>query len=540
MIDYSRFIEDHFDIIDKDDNRVPFRLWNIQNRLITALTLEERIEAIICKARQVHVSSLVLALFTVDFLLEENSRSVCIAHESKSTELLFDRVKFFIKSFEEKTGQKVPLQYNSRRELVNAANGARFYVGSAGSDDFGRSQTLTNVHLSEVAFYQNPEAIITAVTEAGRPKRVIYESTANGIGNLFHKTWLNALNHDLNNGVVPLFYAWWEHEDYVDSMPDNAVLTTREQELMTVLKLNHQQLAWRRKKIRKYFDYDPSLDDSPTFRQEHPSTWQEAFLSSGNPVFNASVLMWYENNKELVYPAPFRGSMIGFREPSFEDNLTGYLKVWKKPVSRGQYVIGADTSEGKPNGDYSCAQVYDRKTWDQVAVWHGRIEPDLFGRELYKLGIWYNEAMVAVERNNHGIATNLVLREVNYPNLWIREKPVQTEDKFMKEIGWYTDLRTKPLMISAQQEAIRDKQKLFHDKDTVTEHMSYHYDPNTGAANAVTGSHDDRVIADMIATQMLLKVPLADSNNNPIMGTVGREGGASNGIMEEQFDGEYF
>ena len=81
------------------------------------------------------------------------------------------------------------------------------------------------------------------------------------------------------------------------------------------------------------------------------------------------------------------------------------------PEEDTAYVIGADVAEGLKHGDYSSAHVL--AVGDEtrvVAEWHGHIEPDLFAYELFKLGTWYNTALVLPEVNNHGLTTVTELR----------------------------------------------------------------------------------------------------------------------------------
>ena len=148
---YQRAIEKTFLIISKNGEAIPFILNEVQKKILYGLKGRD----IILKARQEGVSSLILAMFAVDFLTIENVRCVVIAHESDATQKLFDRVKFFLTSLEKTFPGQVPykLKYNSRHELVNEEKNSVFYIGTAGSRSFGRGDTIQNLHCSEVAFW---------------------------------------------------------------------------------------------------------------------------------------------------------------------------------------------------------------------------------------------------------------------------------------------------------------------------------------------------------------------------------------------------
>ena len=504
-LNYKAIIEENFRIIDKNERSVPFILNSVQEKLYNSLGSRD----IVLKARQEGISSFVLALFTVDFLFTDNSRSVCIAHDKDSTIKLFDRVKGFIKAFEEKTGVHVPLTYNTRTELVNESNGAYFYVGTAGSGNFGRSATLTNVHFSEIAFYQQPEKVYLAASQAGTPKRIIIESTAWGYGDFFHKMWQEAVNGTSN--YMAHFFGWQDFSEY--TAPANVAidLTTEEQTIKERFHVTAAQIAWRRLKLSEFTN--PS-----SFKREYPMIPDEAFVTSGNPVFNIDSLQYYRTAESQMKPPLMTGNLIGANPMVLDKNEGGYLKVWKPPVDLGQYVIGADVAEGQEKGDYACAQVIDKRSFEQVAVWHGRVDPDIFGRELYRLGMYYNEAVIAPERNSIGIAAIIQLRNMYYPNLYIRESVGNVEDKLKPEIGWITNLQTKPIMVAEGQRAIRDKMISIHDEQTINELFSYQYDAS-GHTNAVPGAHDDRVVALMIAIQMYIRTPLNVTTKNAITET---------------------
>jgi hypothetical protein len=524
-LDYKTGIETYFRLVDKNERVVPFKLNTVQNKLNSALTGRD----IVLKARQEGVSTLILALFTLDFLLMENTRSVCIAHDYDSTVKLFDRVKFFIKSFEEIAGKKVELSYNTRSEMINKGNNASFYVGTAGSKSFGRSATLTNVHFSELAYYPNPEEIYLSASQAGTPKRVIIESTANGVGDFFYKMWNNSVAHQTN--YADHFYGWNAHDEYRAPPGTKVELTTEEEKLMERFNLTREQMAWRKAKMSEF-------TDESKFRQEYPLTPEEAFISSGNPVFNIDSLVWFKTQKGMIVNPEHEGNLVGVKPPAFEDNQNGYIRMFIKPKPRGQYVIGADTGEGKAGGDYSCAQVLDRKSLEQVAVFHGRLGPDLFARELFRLGTFYNNAMIAPENNSVGIAVCLELRDLYYPNIYIRERVGGYEDKLKAELGWRTDLKTKPIMVANTAKVIRDKQIFIHDEATLQELFSYQYD-DSGAANATTGAHDDRVVALMIAIEMYYRTPIDDTmvGGNDIMSTEDSASDMTNFYSDQQNEG---
>lgn len=248
---YKKFIENRFKIVNKENKAVPFILNKIQNKYL----LEDYSgRDVILKARQQGFSSIILAIFTVDFLLKENSRSVIMADISDNASELLDRVKFYLKSYEEIKKVKIPLKYNSKYELFNEATNSRYTIGTADNYDFGRSKTITNLHLSEFAFYKQPEKLLAGAMQAVVPSgRVIIETTANGF-NSFKTFWDECKVGERT--FNPLFY---KASDFYSS----------------------DFLERKRKELKELFS------------QEYPETDIEAFVTSGDNYFDKEALQFY-------------------------------------------------------------------------------------------------------------------------------------------------------------------------------------------------------------------------------------------------------
>ena len=257
--EYKRAIEDLFTIVDKSSRIVPFKLNSIQDKY---LTQDASGRDVILKSRQQGFSSVILAIFTIDFLLKENTRSVIVADNSDNASELLDRVKFYIKSFEEKIGQKQPMKYNSKYELYNESNGSRYTIGTAENKDIGRSKTITNLHLSEFALYPDAERLFAGIMQAVVPEgRVVIETTAQGF-NFFESFW-----RECTLGIRPFKPLFYPASSFYDS----------------------EFLDNKKKELGRLFD------------QEYPESATLAFLLSGNPYFEPEALRFYaENIKEPI------------------------------------------------------------------------------------------------------------------------------------------------------------------------------------------------------------------------------------------------
>lgn len=504
-----------FYIVNMDMEAVPFILKPAQKRILKELGNMD----MILKARKEGISSMILAMFTIDFLTVENMQCVVISHEDKSTQRLFDKVRYFLESMKKTWPGELPfkLKYNSRHELVNTEKNSLFYIGTAGARAFGRGDTINNLHVSELSFWPNQEQSMIGLLQAvPKDGRIFIESTANGIGDYFYKLWVKAREGDsaFRNHFIP----WFEEPDYV--MPVGTYpleLTEEEQNLINAYRLSREQIAWRRWKISQMNgDWrDPATWDK--FNQEFPSNAEEAFIVSGNPVWSPMMLKSYyvHCRKPKII-----GNLRGYMPVTVEPNEKGYLKVWREPDDLHTYAIGVDVSEGKVisedsgrERDASCAQVFDKMTYEQVACWYGRIDPDLLGRQLDLLGRYYNDALIGVERNAIGITPLIVLRDLNYPNLYYRERLGMMTEKITGELGWLTDSQSKESLISDATNLLRDKRIVLYDEQTIGEMMSFIRDAD-GHAKAAKSAYDDRVMAFLISLRMLSRAKINQRGND--------------------------
>jgi len=174
---YKRFIEENFTIINKQAQEVPFILNKAQNYVADNGTGRD----FTLKARQEGISAFELAVFATDFLLVENSTSVVVADNADNAQGLLERVKWYMNSYERKNNVKIPFKYNSKYELHNEANNAKYIIGTAQNVEVGRSRTINNAHLSEALFYPHFRKLLASLLQAVVPNgKVMVESTANG------------------------------------------------------------------------------------------------------------------------------------------------------------------------------------------------------------------------------------------------------------------------------------------------------------------------------------------------------------------------
>lgn len=456
------YLENFTKVKTKEEGLAPFKLFNHQLHFFNALAKYNKI--IIRKARQMGFSTAAAGWFFHRAVTYPGTNAAIISYDSEQATEILDKIKTFMETLPPEL--KPSVKNDSSRVLAFDKMNSTIRVIAA-KDTAGRGFTMNLVHMSELAFWDRAEekfaAIMAAVPRSGK---VVIESTVSDIGTAYHRLWA-----DEDNGWHKLEYGWWW-------------LYTPE------------EIEERR---RQY-------NDPVRFARE----FLMEFSAVGRVVFDQESIMRARAN--VLTPGEDK-TIGGIRyEPRV---VAGGLRQYVKPNSKGSYVMSADVSEGKGlKGDYSAVCVIDRRTGEEVAFWHGKVPPDRLGEMMNDWGRLYNNALVAPEINNQGIATLNALRQKNYPNIYFRPAAYDKSGLSITDrIGWKTTTLTKPLMIADLDKCIRDGSVTFHSKEIYNEAMTYVYD-NMGHMNAMDGYNDDAIIAGAIAVQALkLAAPSYDMPN---------------------------
>ncbi len=426
IINYKKFIEDNFAILDKDKQiPVPYKFNAVQDKYYNILMSEnpemDGVREIVLKARQEGMSSFILALFAVDFLLRPFSVSICISHRKDSTDLLFKKVKFYLTSYFQKLAvaqgldpadvEKQFLKSDNKNLIENAHNNATFYIGTAGAKVGGRGGSARNILFSECAFYQDTELITAQEIVVGTAQQVpqgngmiFIESTANGEGNYYQAEWERANLPPTPDGKAsaysPRFFGW--DEFYTED--------------------------WVMEKKKEF-------PNEKMWKQEYPRTPEEAFITSGTPYFDNEILEAMRKERpEPLHQGKFNAD--GTLDILYEN---APVRQYRELGVGEQFVVFADPADSK---DFCAAVACSKKHYDFPLILNDVMESSQFGYTLYgmckyiyeKTNIW---PKLAVERNT-GQATIYVLKNLNYPDLFRMVDFSSTNQHEGGGIGWVT------------------------------------------------------------------------------------------------------
>jgi len=471
-IDKIGFIGGNIHIDNKEGVVVPFKFNKVQRYFHT----HKGYRNIVLKARQVGCSSSILADMFTDCITIPHTYTAVVSHETKATQRLLDRVQFYYDTMEE---PKPALGAESRSEKTFPGLHSSIYIGTAGARAFGRGDTIRKALLSEIAFYEDGEKLLSGVEDAvPLTGELTLESTANGENNVFHEKWVQA--KERRSPYKPFFFPWWLDDGY--AIPRNPTdpkieellmpgdigeltYTDEELDILSRVKLTEDQIRWRRFKIN---------EKKGLFWIEYPENEVDCFIITGDPVFDQQFLSDMTNS---CYDG--------------QRHEKGWY-FWVPPREKASYVIGADTSPGAPEGSYSAAVVLDAM-WNVCATFQGRLEPHTFAGLLKELGKWYNNAELVVERNFTGYA---VLEQLtNYGNIYYQRD--FTTGKITTQRGWWTNSQTRDLMLTVAKEKLA--QVHIWDINLVRQLRSYRYIKMRNKYRETAQTYDDLAMALMMA-----------------------------------------
>lgn len=219
---------------------------------------------------------------------------------------------------------------------------------------------------------------------------------------------------------------------------------------------------------------------------------------TGQSVFNAKeVTRRLLENIKPVRTGYFEFSDDGRRlgDIAWQDDPAGFIKIYAPPEEGVPYVIGGDTAGY--GSDSFVAQVLDNRTGAQVAVLRHRTDEDLFARQVYCLGMYYNTALIGIE-TNFSTYPVMELERLRYPKQYVRETVDNFTHAIRTSFGFRTDSKTRPIIISELIRATRDDMDIVCDEVTLQEMLTF-VRSESWKPEAEPGAHDDCVMALCIA-----------------------------------------
>jgi hypothetical protein len=425
--------------------KIPFHLYDFQEKTVEEFK-ENRFQ-IILKARQLGISTITAGYSLWMMTFQSDKNILVIATKQDTAKNLVTKIRVMHANLP--SWLKQPCVEDNKLSL-RYKNGSQVKAISS-SDESGRSEALSLLILDEAAFIEKIDTIWAAASQTlSTGGQCIALSTPNGVGNWFHRTWVDA-EDGLNDFNFTRLH-WSLHPE-------------REQE-------------WR--------DEQDKLLGPSMAAQECDCD----FITSGQNVIDGLILEEIKENM-IVDPIEKRG-------------VDSNVWVWEPPNYTKNYLVCADVSRGDST-DYSAFHVIELEEVKQVAEYKGRISTRDFGNMLVNISNEYNEALLVVENNNIGWAAIQQVIDREYPNLFYSSKDLkwvdverQITNKHYREEkkmtpGFTMSMKTRPLVIAKLEEFFREKAVSIYSQRLLDELFVFIY--NGSKAEAMRGYNDDLVIS---------------------------------------------
>ncbi len=440
---------------------------------------------IVLKARQMGITTYVASRFFLQTITQPGTLTVQVAHSQESAEEIFLIVRRFWENLPKKLQQGALMTSRANiRQMVFPRLDSEYRVATAADPNAGRGLTIHHLHCSEVARWPRDGEETLASLRAAVPEdgEIVLESTANGVGGVFYEEWQRAEE----TGYTRHFFPWWYDEGYRVASPPSPELadekpagdggratfefSEEERDLVERFGLDAEQIAWRRRNRAQL---------RGLAGQEYAEDPVTCFRASGECVFEMEAIE--------------QALAGGFEAVETRDN--GRMTTWLPPQPGKIYIVGVDPAGGGSEGDYACAQVIERRTGMQCAELHGHFPPQELAAKVIELGKVYNDALLVVERNNHGFGVLAHLRAAGAENVYQESG----------QDGWLTSAVSRPAMVENLAAVLATEPGLFRSARFLQECRTFVRQAD-GGSGAAAGTHDDCVMAMAIALAARQKV----------------------------------
>jgi len=486
-----------------------------------------KVKAVVNKARQMGYTVYMVGEFFHKTIFYEHTNAIMVSQDEKGAkynmgmyESAFDFLPWWLKP--RVNLHQTGALYNfdePDEELRKRRPGLKtsVYADNANRPSgVGRGQTYRRALLDELAFWNNAKQLSRSLLRACNSEDGFYVmgSTANGRNDTWHNWWRKAEAGSID--WHPIFIPFYRRpKTYSIPIPKGQVFVLNEDETMmreAVLKkdkylIPDEVFNWMRKTKEEF------IDDEAGFAQEYTDTPEASFQSSSTTAFPRRII-----NKHAKYTSTINPKWVGeigydfiehrpklhMRDVADSDRVPypetdDRFHIFEKPQKGYEYAMGIDVALGNPGGDYSVVQVIKKPKFieecdEQVAVWHGLINPTALAEVVFAIGWYYNEALAAVEVNSYGMQTNSVLlRNYEYDNIY-RYKRLDHLRAVTNIVGFYSTPSSCDAIMARMSEAFLEDTIIINDRFTVDEFYDYTEEGATGE-----GAHDDLVDALQIA-----------------------------------------
>jgi hypothetical protein len=409
---------------------------------------------IFLKARRLGISRWSAAFALAHCLHKQNANAKVVAQLTETGKEMYDQCG----EFADQLPMRLPLRTQREMYFPHSGGVSKLSRATAKTVIGGRGLTHSFLHLTEAAFYPGEDSFISllnTVSAADPDNVVVIETTANGLegpGETYYNYWKGAEAGD--NEFLAVFLPWWEDPSshLPDYLAEDAPADDYERWLMQEFRCTKGQVAWFRSTLETKCG-----GSIYKWKQEYPASPDEAFISSGRPIFDDDEKEYMR--KSAIDPIA-KGTVTGPpTDMFFCEKRDGPLYLWELPQPNTHYFIGVDAAKGQVDGDFAAAVCWNGCTGEQAFTYAAKVGPEALGEVVNYLGRWYNRAMVNVElTGGWGYAVMKDLRDkYRYPNqyLWRGSRDDTPNAKSRPAFGFETTYNSRQMLFNVFRRTLR-------------------------------------------------------------------------------------
>ena len=438
--DPAYFINNYARISHPLKGLIPFKTYPFQDDLLVDFN-DYRFNVIL-KARQLGISTITAAYIVWLLLFYRDKNVLVIATKFQTAANLVKKVKSIMLNVPPWL-KIAEIKIDNRTSFV-LTNGSEVKA-STSSGDAGRSEALSLLVIDEAAHVENLDDLWTGLYPTlSTGGRCIALSTPNGVGNWFHKTYIEAEQNV--NDFHPTVLTWGRHPE-------------RDQ-------------AWFEKETRN---------------MSHRQIAQELECN-----FNAS-------GETVIHSEDLDRLVQNIKDPIYRTGFDRNLWLWEQYDPEATYLMTADVARGDGH-DFSVFHIIKLETMEIIGEYRGKPNLEEFAATLDSTGREFGNCLLVVENNSLGISILEKLRDREYPNLYHSVKgtheyvdQLQAESIGNSVPGFTTSSKTRPLIVAKMEEFIRNKLITTYSSRLVDEFKTFIW--NNNKAQAMRSYHDDLIMA---------------------------------------------
>jgi hypothetical protein len=340
------------------------------------------------KYRQAMISTLMVMLLLRDCMLLPGMRGAIVAQKEDLHKDLMRRVVLAYENLPKHL--RVPVKDGTRPTAtgIEFEHGGYIIPITAGSDSPGVGSSPDRAIVSEAcemddeAFARLTQKFFPAVTSKTNGKLVM-ESTPGRAGTPMHRLWRMSLER--RSRFHPIHLRWYQdprrHSTDPGIVLDDTDFAYRERVRLTPEQMPDAALRFRRLVLP---EFDNSDDD---FENKYPPDARAGWVTKQAQVFD-------------------RGPLNKLKETAVADppvDPEAKCRIIKPYIPGRTYLITADPANFGATGDDSALTVWDTSTWEEVAFWEGREQPDAFYRRLVAVALAYGHEDQLLDDTTNGV-----------------------------------------------------------------------------------------------------------------------------------------